>query len=138
VPAKRVSSAFIVSTFWPRSSLDFVDGFGGGIDRAHPAIGCAVFHFDCGVINFSGFVSNHDDVQAAVDDFFDVVRLQIDERNAARRGDHHFFAIGSEGIQIEIETFAVGFAGKLHDAMAGVGIDPFGGRVGLGEEAGFK
>ncbi len=95
-----------------------------GIGRADHAVGRAVRADGFDVINLPGLVADHDDVGAALDDFFDGVRLEIDHRNAAGRGDDHALAVGRERVQIEIKALAARLGGKLHDAMAGVGINP--------------
>jgi stress response protein SCP2 len=54
----------------------------------------------------------------ALDDLFHRVRLEVDHRNAAGRGDDHFFAVRRERVQVEIKALAARLGGKLHDAMA--------------------
>ena len=52
------------------------------VNRADVLIGHAVFNFGFAKINFSRFVSDHDDMDAAFDDFFHGARLQIHQCDA--------------------------------------------------------
>jgi len=108
-----------------RERENFADGFRLRVGRADDAVGDAVFDFSLVVINLPGLAPDHDDADAPPDDFFDGVRLKIHHGNSIRRGDDHALAVGRERVQIEIKALAARLGRKLHDAVAGVGVNPF-------------
>jgi hypothetical protein len=114
-----------------RQREDFAGGLRLRVGRADDVVGGAVFNFIQDVINLSGLVADHDDVNAPLDDFFNFTCLEIDHRDSTWRGEDHSLSVGREWIHVEIEALAARLGRKLHDTVAGIGVNPFGGLPGV-------
>ena len=84
-----------------------------------------------GVVDLAGLMARHENIHAPFDHLIDFAGREVDGGDAVGIGDHQFLAVGRVRILVEVERRGSVFARKTNDAMAGVGIDPFGGQRGL-------
>ena len=112
-----------------RQPRDFAAALRRRIDRIYGA------RLD--VIRSPGLPAGHDQIDAAVHDFLDGARLQIDRRQAGGRGDDQPGSVRRVGVLMEVQALAAGLLRQPDDTMTGVRIDPLARRL-LRHVAGAK
>jgi len=147
----RLAGGAVISAAHLRVAFDERAGAEGlvGVDRNHAGarrqigevLGFSRVEIDppergdaggCGrlsIVEIGRVMGDDDGLDGTGHDASGLVAGEVENRNALGRGVGHPLAVGSVGVDVEIETIGARLAREANHAMAGVGIDPRRGRL---------